>query len=272
MFTPPSPPTDNLYKFMAVSGIVFLLASGLILYQSSIPLSQEFDQLSAEQRSLNLLSEMYISRFNRTLEASRKTDAALEKAERLREGLDKAESLVYKRTSDVEEKFNARINLIDQKFRQTIKGPIVDVAGARRLLAEREKATDEYVQAGQQIISDYKATNSEFQQETSHAVQESDRVNDLFQQLGEIQWKMSTQLNEVLAGADQVHTKYRAFVISMVGAALFMIIGILATVHGFRLWYHRVQRPLDLILQRQCAPESEATAGGPTEGQQADRG
>ena len=52
------PPTDNLYKFIAISGLILLLGGGIFPYMKSIELTQELIEFSGEAKKLKLEADM----------------------------------------------------------------------------------------------------------------------------------------------------------------------------------------------------------------------
>lgn len=218
----PNLPTDSLYKFIAVAGLVTFVTGAILTNQA--------DKLEWQWENSTPSIESQIE------DLDRRSKIYSEKQKRYLTRIDEAKTKRNKLQTEAQTATAAAFDAAKNTFSQ----PEVS-----RLLEDAEKKSNELANETQlyaEMVDDF---GKQFDLTKKTPIfEERNSINDKQRALI-IQIKESTRLN-------------------LLGPSL-MLLGMLFSISGFSLWYHRVQKYTDILLKRQAEEEEPTKNPLPTD-------
>ena len=249
MFPLPNPPTDNLYKFMALSGIFLIGLCVFMLYYSFLPLSEKQLQCQLEGMRIQWKHNSYEARLS---------DVG--------KGIDEANSRLAQQTQ--------RVNLLTERSTATS----TNIKSAETLLQRERAAYDDAVQqfgdtspqaavalskvqeslerfkGAQDSHHDFLAPRTnQVQAATERLQEEADRLKEKLDEAIQLRHECDSGEFDLTLNFLQAQRLRRIAILAVAAAAPILFLGLYLANRGFRLWYVRVQEPQDRLLQDQSS-------------------
>lgn len=240
----PSLPTDNLYKFMAISGLVMALASFFGPLRQTDRLE---DMLNEHLREVSVLSYELGSYTSRSEELSRELETNWKDIERAQV----ATSQLGELTSALEGELNAAStrlrakaeNVVEQRQAHGACAPET-VTAVREYSMEILRFTeikDRYIPQGDKLLDESTGALSAASAKIDAVIAKGKELDQVYYQLGRKQVEIQSRSDAI---DDLFRRSDRYLWISVAG----LVVGSLLMILGFQWWYLRVQKHLDMAL------------------------
>ena len=259
MFALPNPPTDNLYKFMALSGIFLIGLCVFMLYYSFLPLSEKQSQCQLEGMRIQWKLNSYEARLSE-----------------FRKGIDEANSRLAHQTQ--------KVHLLSEQSTATS----TNIKSAETLLQRERAAYDDAVQQFgdtspqaavalskvQESLERFKAAQAlrhdflvprinQVQAATDRLQEEGDRLKEKLDEAIELRHECDSAEFDLALNSLQAQRLRLIAILAATAAVPIFSLGLYLAFRGFRLWYVRVQEPQDRLLQDQSSQTTRLTESAP---------